>query len=64
MEEKQLTISGLRKLLEALEEKHGDLPAVIDDADTSWAWRLKPRHVTVDGGRLRIGGDYGDELDE
>ena len=61
MEEQQLKISDLRKMLEKLEAEHGDLPAVLPDADTSWVWRMKAKNVTVGGGRLCIGGDYGDE---
>jgi hypothetical protein len=64
MDEQQLKISDLRKLLEKLEAEHGDLPCVLPDADTSWVWLMKARHVTVDSGRLRIGGGYGDEKEE
>jgi hypothetical protein len=64
MDEQQLKISDLRKLLEKLEAEHGDLPCVLHDADTSWVWLMKASHVQVDGGRLRIGGDYGDEQEE
>jgi hypothetical protein len=61
MDEQQLKISDLRRLLEKLEAEHGDLPCVLPDADTSWVWLMKAKHVEVLGGRLCIGGDYGDE---
>lgn len=64
MDEQQLKISDLRKLLEKLEAEHGDLPCVLPDADTSWVWLMKAGHVTVDSGRLCIRGDYGDEQEE
>ena len=64
MDNKQLKISDLRKLLEKIEAKNGDLPCVLEDADTEWRWIMKLRHITVENGRLRISGDYGDELEE
>ena len=64
MDEQQLKISGLRKLLEQIEIKHGNLPVVLPDADTAWVWLMKASNVTVDRGRLCIGGDYGDEIEE
>lgn len=64
MSNERLTISGLRKILDAMEAEHGDLPCVIDDADTGWAWVMKHHHISVSCGRLRIGGDYADEEDD
>lgn len=65
-EQKQLMISDLRKLLETAEAEHGDLPCTMIEADTSLAWIIwimKPRHVTVDRGRLCLVGSYGDEIE-
>jgi hypothetical protein len=62
MNDPQLKISDLIKLLEALQSEHGDLPCAVLDADTDrWSWHMKASHVKVDGGRLCIGGDHGDE---
>lgn len=56
----QLTIGGLQALLDQLRTAHGDLPVVLEDADTSWVFRLKADHLSVVGGppahRMRLWG--------
>lgn len=47
----QLTISSLVSELTKLHTEHGDLPLVIVDADTSWPFKLKAKHIDVDTSR-------------
>lgn len=63
MADHQLTISQLRAELERIQAEHGDLPVVLDDADTNWLFRLKAGHLDVRDGRLCIGCRYSDEKD-
>ena len=63
----QLTISTLRQELARLQHEHGDLPVVLNDADTGWVFLLKAIHLDVEkadnahGKKLAIMADYGDE---
>lgn len=63
----QLTISTLRQELARLQHEHGDLPVVLNDADTGSAFVLKASHIDVEkadnahGKALAISVDYGDE---
>ena len=69
MKQQQLTISTLRQELARLQHEHGDLPVVLDDADTGWMFVLKASHLTVEkagnphGKKLAIAVDYGDDQD-
>ena len=63
MSDGQIKVSELMALLSDVLEKHGDLLAIIEDADTGWVWKMKPSHIGVNHRRLVIGGDYGDERD-
>lgn len=62
----QLTISTLRQALARLQCEHGDLPVMLNDADTEWSFRLKAEHLKVQptstGRALAIGVEYGNEL--
>lgn len=66
---KQLTIISLCALLERIQRDHGDLPVVIDDADTNWHFLLRAGHLQVVdsknafGKKLTIGCQYADEVD-
>jgi hypothetical protein len=63
MSDGQIKVSELMALLSDVLEKRGDLPVVIQDADTGWIWKMKPSHVEAGQSRLIIGGCYGDEKD-
>ena len=63
----QLTISTMRKELARLQHEHGDLPVVLNDADTEWTFLLKAFHLDVEkadnphGKKLAISVKYGDD---
>lgn len=69
--QQQLTISTLRQELTRLQHDHGDLPVVLNDADTGWFFLLKAKHLVVEsddnaahGKKLIITVDYGDEMED
>lgn len=67
-EQPQLTISALRQELVRLQHEHGDLPVVVEDADTGHRYLLKAGHLDVFsenayGKRLVINVDFGDEFE-
>lgn len=65
----QLTIDALIDQLQVLREQFGDMPVILRDADTNWAFRLKAGHLAVDfdlagfGKRLQIMAKYGDDME-
>ena len=65
----QLTIDILINQLQGLRERFGDMPVILRDADTCWAFKLKAEHLAVDydgagpGKRLQIMANYGDEME-
>ena len=67
MKQQQLTTSTLQQELVRLQNEHGDLPVVLDDADTGWMFVLKASHLTVEkagnphGKKLTISVNYSDD---
>ncbi len=64
----QLTIDGLIAQLGSLREQLGDVPVILRDADTCWAFKLKAEHLAPEGAtpgeaRLQIMANYGDEME-
>lgn len=64
----QLTIDSLVARLTALRQEVGDIPVILRDADTCWAFKLTEAHVAPEicakqGVRLRIMANYGDEME-
>ena len=66
----QLTIDVLINQLQALRERFGDMPVILRDADTTWAFKLQAQHLAVDfdpagfGKRLQIMANYGDDMEK
>lgn len=57
----QVTIASMLGMLDQLLMENGNLLVVVDDADTGFAFKLKPSHFSISNGVLRIGIEYGDE---
>lgn len=67
----QIVISSLIELLQGIQQRHGDLPVVLRDADTCWTFRMSAEHIAIGLSRvngtptprLEIGADYSSEYD-
>ncbi len=57
-----MNISELKNHLDNIEEAHGDMKVIINDADTQWLFELVENDLTVItdelGTRLEIDADY------
>lgn len=64
----QLTLKTLEEELKRLRETHGDMPVILDDADTGWRFKLQAKHLEIENAnhsghkRLVISVPYSDEL--
>ena len=62
-----MKISELEDHLRSIREVHGDIEAVIRDADTNWLFRISVSDISVDGNGdgqyVEIAPGYGSEID-
>jgi len=61
----KLTIKSLIELLDKLKDNYGDIPVIIEDADTGWLFLLDSKHlILINNKILCIEYSYSDELYE
>lgn len=64
-----LTLKTLEAELKRLRETHGDMPVILDDADTGWRFKLEAKHLEIENAdhsgrkRLVINVPYNDDCE-